>query len=269
MRTQIVDDIETINHRLFELYRKWSEECFSSEVKCVLTKHNYNYPQLVRCFDNSYTDKRIMFFGKEAHDVEPWDYSNSFVKNEDFDTNKLWKYDKDILSSSALNTFYLKTRKLICNYKDCENYDERARSLFSVINNNLNKTAPKGNHEPFDGVAAKVGIYKEFIFEGCFSNIFMHELRILEPQKIILLCGKGYDLHIERAFGKEFMAKMYSARTQCDFFIKRDIGYSFEINGYEVLHCFHPSTHFRKEKRDEYNTLLKEFVSDSNIVTEH
>lgn len=255
-----MDDVERINGRLLELYNAWIMECFTDDVKSELTSNQYNHPQLVKCFDRSYFDKRIMVYGKEAHDICPWKFNKDFAEEKDFKTDELWGYDVDILSGKAKNTFYLKTRKIICQYHEGDVYDKRRSELFSVLTNNLNKTAPKGAYEPCDGIANNLGIYKDFEFEGYVANVFIHELRILEPKKIILLCGKGYDLHIKRAFGDDFASAMKEAQAECDFFIKKELGYSFEVDKYKVLHCFHPSTRLRKTKRVEYNTMLEQFV---------
>jgi len=252
---------ESINSQLFELYSTWERECFPNLARVRLVAKEYNWPQMLRIFSASYFERRIMIFGKEAHDTKSiFPGEETFAPLSSFE-NEIWEYDHQIVTNTAANTFYLKTRKLICGISDEDDIYKRKSNLFSVLPNNLNKLSIRGKHERYNGLAASLGVYSRFEFDGQCGNIFDHELLILKPERIVLLCGMNYDNHIKRALGNDFYDCMIRARNEVDFRINKDVSYTFETSQYKAIHCIHPSAHMNKESRERYNEQLRDFCS--------
>ena len=101
--------------------------------------------------------------------------------------------------------------------------------LFSVLHNNLNKTSKNGKFEKrYDSksrcayLSFQNALYKDFEFDGFTGNVFLHEIRILKPNKLLFISGTGYNKHIIGDFGEAFF----------DRIVKKLIG---ELNKKETL----------------------------------
>lgn len=276
-----------LNNRLLSLYKKWllvmREKGLNNLRNLSVGKYKLNGMQLLTAFD-SYVENpiKIMTFGKEAHTSEGdvIEFNDNYQKDiyYAYDYAIAHRYDKkvNIPAKDAPNTFYLKARKIISGiYEDNSNLDES--KVLSVLNNNLNKTSLSGRWTPCSSNAKNDNlrdsdldsiVYLKFDNENLNANIFLHEINILRPTHIILICGKGYDEHIKRAFGIPFFEQLQEHNKNLS--INNPCGEIFSISydelGLEhnknekikIMQTIHPSAHMGY-KRTEYHNKLKCF----------
>lgn len=271
-------ETEETNERLRSLYEKWFEIIKNNESTLKELKNSQNqplsFPDLLTCTDPYFeSENKIMIVGKEANHDYPLfdnfcDFGDKYLTNEFHQ----YKYQYDIANGDK-NSYFEKTRKLICNITS--NDDENGKKVMSVLVNNLNKISLGGEYTECNSALNK--IYEPFCFEGCNENIFVHELRILKPTHIILLCGKNYNNHIKRAYGEDFYKELEKDNDK--FFIKvmpvkeakifkfKDVAqdtksFSDDIS-FSVIHCIHPSARLG-EYREKYDEEIRKFSSIDN-----
>lgn len=280
-------ETRSLNERLMTLYKKWfyvmHKNGLNSLEKLSIDNYKLNGMQLLTAFD-SYVQNtiKIMTFGKEAHtnNGEVTKFNMNYQRDEyySYDYAIAHRYDKglSIPAKEAPNTFYLKARKIISGiYEDNSNLNEK--KVLSILNNNLNKTSFSGRWTPCSKNAKNDElrnsnldniVYSKFPNEDLNANIFLHEINILKPTHIVLLCGKGYDKHIERAFGKHFLDKLQENNKNLS--INNPCGKVFEIpcielglpdSNYDkikIIQTIHPNAHLGN-KRIDYHNKLKDF----------
>ena len=217
---------------------------------------------MLTCTDQ-YLKHRTWMIGKESHyQDERWDlYSIKKIYLKD-----VWyTYDDNILNNKAYNTEFLKTRKIIAG---CDPYDSSPKCMGALINN-LNKVSLQGNYTPVEDRFRE--IYEPFEYNGKKLNVFQHELLILQPQKIVCCCGKGYNEHITRAFGKKALERIVATKDYMEYGIKEDkkqcICVTFNkdelvkgLGKIEFMLAIHPSARMRKNVREKYNKTIRKYV---------
>lgn len=287
------DTIET-NIQLKKMYQEWLDT-FNDNVLNEFAFDKFNGIQYLTCTDSYLKKKaRIMILGQEANST---DYK---FKNYKKDFKEIYQHDKYYSYEYAIShpsetpvahrpkTFYLSTRELICDYKECN----PENTICSALVNNLNKTSFMGNHTPcFNGRKTRSkkykdiyklinafdkSFYKKFSFNNLKDkNVFIHELNILRPTHLIFLCGKGYNNHIKRDFGESFFdivkKNIYSLKindtpVSAPVTIKREkIEELFGIHNYDsikILFTIHPSSHMTIETRKKYNDAIEKFCKE-------
>ena len=280
-------ETKELNLKLFSLYRKWFEVMHENGLNNLgnicIDNCKLNGMHLLTAFD-SYVENpvRIMTLGKEAHTDEGdvTELNSNYQKDVyySYDYAIAHRYDDEvnIPAKDARNTFYLKARKIISGINENnDNLDEG--KVLSILNNNLNKTSFSGRWTPCSNNAKNIElrnsnlddiIYSRFEVDKLNCNIFLHEINILRPNHIIFLCGKGYEHHIERAFGKDFLEKLQkynktiSINNPCGdaFCISyNDLGLNSNSDEkIKIIQTIHPSARLGNKRRD-YHTKLKDF----------
>lgn len=212
-------EAKKINCKLKEMYKKW-QDVVAEAYNTLDDKENWCDLQLLTCFDPYIkASGKIMFYGKEAaaHAGDPSQI------NPLYQTDKYYSYDTSIVNrvvgnnepDKARNTEFNKARKVICGIEEKgetkETENQIYEKLFSVLHNNLNKTSKNGKYEKrYDSkrqcsyLDFQNAVYKDFEFDGFTGNVFLHEIRILKPNKLLFISGTGYDKHIIGDFGEAF-----------------------------------------------------------------
>lgn len=263
---ECVNSEETIeiNKKLREMYEVWINNIKDMPMMKEDNKQ-ITYPQMLTCTDQ-YLKHRVWMIGKEAHHGnEVWDifdYKEKYIKDE-----AVWyKYENEIIQNKANKTQYLKARKIIAG---CDPYDFSPQCMAALVNN-LNKVS-KGGKETHDYDSFKK-IYEPFMYDGKILNVFQHELLILKPKKIVCCCGKGYNKHLERAFGYKVLNKIVNNEAYNQYGVTFDKIQCFEVTfdddeiveglgSIKFMLAIHPSAHLRKDVREGYNSKISEFVS--------
>lgn len=124
--------------------------------------------------------------------------------------------------------------------------------------NNIAKFAAStnGKHPPISSKDSLwKSMYKEFAFNGKTATIYQHELEILKPGKILLLCGPGRKNAIELAFQFEsgFIDRFVPHLN------KDKCANQFEYNNITFMYALHPQAHMNTETRKEYDTRIEKF----------
>ncbi|MBQ8183829.1 MAG: hypothetical protein IJ025_08045 [Clostridia bacterium] len=163
-----------------------------------------------------------------------------------------------------------------------ESFDSYAKGIDNIINNqkktrfcqkikmvreqgglinNIAKFAlnKNGKHPPIsqqDDFWRKM--YEKFEFRGEIATIYQHELKILKPNKILLLCGPGRKRAVEIAFQFE--------NGFIDNFVPRlnkdKCANQFEYNDITFMYALHPQAHMNAETRKEYDTRIENFLKN-------
>lgn len=262
------------NNQLKPMYEAWSKlinKMVDNLPEDILSK--LTSPSLLTCSDSYLkSNKRIMFIGREAHH-DKGSLNDVFCENS-YLTDEYTDYEDEIVKGEAKETNFLKTRRLLSGFDD---YNSRLTGqvkdgfkLMSLLVNNLNKTSFSGKATKCD--ADLNTIYQKFKYDGsCIeANVFIHELNILKPDVLVMLCGRGYDEHIIRAFGENFYEYIKSKQV---FDVKQNIKAVSEIilidkekvkawfgiddYSFSVVYGFHPSARLKKEIRVEYEKALR------------
>ena len=277
----------TINKKLWDMY-----ELFYQHIKEEAKRHTnfssdkYNGIQLLTCFD-SYINKtnKIMCFGKEANT----NAGELFHFSENYQNDIWYSYEYAIAhindesiyipKKDCPQTFYLKTRKAISGFDEKATAEIREKQILSILNNNLNKTSFNGKRPEWNEQLSKI-IYSEYDFDNFSGNIFLHELNILRPTHLVFISGKGYTAEIKRAFGEEFLSRIFpllsclklpkKGNNQLPVPVsepltlrKEEIENLWGIKNYSslnIIYAFHPSAHLSKA-RDRYIEELCSFVT--------
>ena len=276
-----------INKQLKEMYSIWLNS-FENDFLSLQNIEVYNGIQYLTCFD-SYVDNPIKLttIGKEANskDYKLKEFKKDFAEIYQHDMNYSYEYaishPNESYARNRKNTFYLKTRKIVCgikeaNYNNFKSKDQLLeKMLLSVLNNNLNKFSKNGQYTPCDDNTNNI-YAGSFNFKDLSANVFIHELNILRPTHIIFWCGKNYDNHIIRAFGNNFYKEVFSKldinfshKTVSDIFYlyNKDIESLFKIKNYfsdekqplKILYSYHPSAHI-KNREKAYNNKITNFL---------
>jgi len=272
-------DTQLKNKQLKEMYQEWLKK-IDDNVLANDNTSKYNGIQYLT-YSDSYLNKsaKIMIFGREANTQ---DYK--FDNRQDF-FDKIYQHDlcysyeyaiahpNESYAKDRKNTFYLKTRKLICGFND-DKPDEA--SICSVLINNLNKTSFMGKFTPCDKDFDN-SLYSDFDYNGLKKNVFIHELNILRPTHLIFLCGKGYDNHIIRNFGENFYKEIEilikdisSKKNPVSGTKTLEPGKVKDLLGIEnygelkILYATHPSAPMKGNIRDEYKSKLEKFIKIQN-----
>lgn len=271
--TKLIETQKT-NKQLMDLYSAWYNHMISKGLENICDKGKYNGMHLLTCFDTyTKTKNKIMLFGKEANSKD----GQIDIFDNNYQSDAYYSYDYAICNpdkakkSDRPNTFFLKTRKLISGLSANEtpSYDK----VLSVLPNNLNKTSFKGRYTPCNEDIDKI-VYSDFIYNGLSRNIFIHELNILRPTHLAYLCGKGYNEHIKRDFGKKFyemnkdiINKLSVKNSPVSKVIRLDkeqIKELFGIDDYEyinIIFTIHPSAHMKTDIRNSYEQSLMNFIN--------
>jgi len=292
---------KTINAKLLAMYEKWYDSWykgnesryanFSTSCKGHPDQMVYlNKPLLLTCTD-AYLGNRVILFGKEAHDT---DSSLSCFRCEldrYFDSST-YKYDTAIRfderengKKKARNTEFLKARKICAELESNVFFSEDSDSFkkFSgVLVNNLNKVSYGGRMTSAEKRLEE--IYAPFEFDKKTGNVFYHEFRILQPRKVLFLCGRGYTKHLIRDFGPSFSEELISGKlisskgalalredeTSILVSVPKTLVSENECNlenehSIEYIYGYHPSfLQYNGKKRNQYYKSITAFVK-SNI----
>ena len=127
---------------------------------------------------------------------------------------------------------------------------------FSYKDNN--KNPPVGIHDIF-----WKEMYKTFEFNGKKKTIYQHELDILKPKKVILLCGPGRVNAIIKAFNDEDNDNAFKEKLITPKLDKDNCVCCFSHNNIEFLYGLHPSAFMKKEIRTEYNKRIDKFINSN------
>lgn len=127
--------------------------------------------------------------------------------------------------------------------------------------NNIAKfaTSTNGKHPPVsqkDTFWKKM--YEEFEFNGEMATIYQHELEILKPKKILLLCGPGR----KRAVKLAFQFKSGFIDEYIPHLNKAQCANRFEHNSIEFMYALHPQAHMNSETRKEYDEQIEDFLKN-------
>ena len=270
------------NEQLKKMYHKWLEH-IDSQLDNSKSYSGYNGIQYLTCFD-SYLQSdfpRIMIFGREANSADyAFDKRNDNFKDI-YRHDLYYSYEyaishpQDSYAKHRAKTRFLQTRKLICSFKDNEPSE---KDILSVSVNNLNKISKGGKYTPCDDNIDEI-IYSDFWYNDLKANIFIHELNILRPTHLVFLCGKGYNNHIKRDFGKKFYDNVNIANiinnsinvketpvSKPDMLDKQQIQTIFGLEDYEcfnLIFAIHPSAHMSADIRNKYEEELRNFIEEN------
>lgn len=266
-----------INNALKELYGEWVFHWYSDSPESSYQKaskkyktetYHLTYPCLLTCTDG-YLKSRTIMYGQEEH------YHIDKKQNplDSFLQDAQYKFPTRIVNGKADKTQYLRTRFVIpglakapyyafpqfpLNEKDCVTFN-------SVLSNNVNKFSYCGQHTRVEDVPEE--LYHEILFNGVSCSIFLHELKILKPQRLVLLTGKGYGGQVSRDFGRlgdriiaEYHNLSYSSLVY-GFMLDREEVKELTNGIYEEsLHIvigYHPGAYMKKETRNKYYQKLE------------
>ncbi len=251
-----------MNSKLKELYVAWFKFLEDKNISKEL-----NEPQLLTVNEKIWnSDVRIMMFGKEANTNEKRfvNMIENSVAEVEAQQKAYSDYEKKIANGKADIEYFLKTRLLLCGIDDY-NTNLPIEDVQKVLVNNLNKSYVKDEEDKRTDEYKK--LYLPFEFDGKTQNIFMHELNILRPTHIPLVCGKGYDEHIKDNFGEDFYNKIKNHRIiakkqDIESKLNDIIDYTFMAIKLtvKVIYAPHPSARLSGEAREAYNNLLKNFI---------
>ena len=295
------DKTNIINTKLLAMYEKWYEnwyrnneklyDNFSKSYKSHPDKKFYlNKPLLLTCTD-AYLKHRVILFGKEAHDTDSSISCFRYELDHYFDPST-YEYDTAIRfderengKKKARNTEFLKIRKICAELESDISFSEDAdsfREFSGVLVNNLNKVSYGGRMTSAEKRLEE--IYAPFYFDEKYGNVFYHEFRILQPRKVLFLCGRGYTKHLLRDFGTYFSDKLISSKLICSKntlslrddetgmlvstpnILASENEYNLENEcSIEYIYGYHPSfLQYNGKKRNQYYKSITAFVK-SNI----
>lgn len=288
-----LNETQAINDQLMGLYTAWFKHMKNNGLDEIGESNKFNGMHLLTCFD-AYVNKKnkIMLYGKEANSQD----GRIEIFDKNYQNDAYYTYDYAIVNpdktskKESYNRFFLKTRKIVSDIEDGETqtYDK----VLSILNNNLNKTSFMGkytpcfNNNPYKGKKQELYqlvnkmeniVYSEFEFNGIKRNIFIHELNILRPTHLVFLCGKGYNNHIKRDFGKKFYDNVNIANiinnsinvketpvSKPVMLDKQQIQKIFGLEDYEcfnLIFAIHPSAHMTVNIRNKYEVTLSDFIN--------
>lgn len=259
------------NNRLKPMYEVWAKLINEISGKYPETKYkDLTSPSLLTCSDSYLKrEKKIMLIGKEAHhDRVP--LSDVFYRNR-YLTDQYYDYEYEIFKGSARESNFLKTRRLLSGINDYNSRltgrSENGFDIMSLLVNNLNKTSYLGQKTAC--TEDLQFIYEPFVYDGLKANVFVHELNILRPDVLVMLTGRGYDKHIERAFGNEFYNFIKSEHAFNIEQNKKTVSDTIRIDtetiekwygikkySFNVIYGFHPSSRMKKQARCQYEESL-------------
>ena len=102
-------------------------------------------------------------------------------------------------------------------------------------------------------------MYASFKYNETDGTIYQHELNILKPTKILLLCGPGRKQAIECAFGFEKgIPDNWIPHLNTEDCVK--IFKSEEYKDITFMYTLHPQAHMSAEIRQKYDNEIKEFL---------
>ncbi len=274
VRNKKMPETNILNIQLQEMYINWLEN-INTKIKALggYDFSEYNGIQYLTCFDSYLqSNSKILIFGREANSA---DYAFD-KRNDNF--NDIYRHDlyysyeyaishpQDSYAKHRAKTRFLQTRKLICGFDDNAPSE---KDILSVLVNNLNKISKGGKYTPCDDNIDKI-IYSDFSHKGLTANIFIHELNILRPTHLVFLCGKGYNNHIKRDFGKDFYNMVYESINKLSVkdkpisgpftLDKQKIQTIFGFEDYEhinLIFALHPSAHMKGKIRNKYEEELR------------
>lgn len=261
-------------YQLKPMYEAWKSELEKNRDEYEKNDDfkKLNSLRLLACSD-TYLERenKIMLIGREEH-CDKGSWCDAFSEKS-YLTEAYYDYEKEIIFGRAKNTNYLKTRRLLSSIDDfCEKlkgtFDDGAR-IMSLLSNNLNKTSIDGTKTSSNDYKI---FYKPFIYNGLQANVFIHELNILKPDTIVILCGKGYDGHIKRAFGEKFFEYIKEEINDINIFRKplsnvinidvECVKKWYNIDGYsfKIMFGLHPSARMKKDIRELYYKNLQSIL---------
>lgn len=277
-------ETRAINQKLRSLYTMWyvqKVESFNQDNIIEEKEKSLNPLHLLTCTD-SYLESinRVMVFGQEAHDTLNENTLYTFPPEKYYLSEESYSYNKSIHAGDrkkAPRTLFLKQRLKIAGL-DLDSLGSGALTdhdvvrFESVLLNNLNKTSYKGDHTPVKSDGILADIYQNVEYEAKSYTVFEHEFRILRPNRIVFLCGKGYGRHIERDFStmldyngviKPALNKLSLKDDNC--IVSAPISFQYEDVANETIHarailCYHPNAHMTYGQRKDYNREILEFI---------
>ena len=276
---------KSINAKLLAMYKKWYESwykgnesryaSFSTSCKGHPDEMVYlNKPLLLTCTD-AYLENRVILFGKEAHDT---DSSISCFRCEldHYYDSSTYKYDRAIRfdereagKKKAPNREFLKIRKICAELKGNTSFKDRPddfRIFTGVLVNNLNKVSYGGNKTPVEDSLGD--IYKDFRYDIYYNdpkNVFFYEFSILEPKKVLFLCG-DYIEHLNRDFGSAVAQKLeaswktLSTKEGSLKLVSDPDTFQYAGNTVEYVYGYHPSYPGLRKHLKIYEDAIERFI---------
>lgn len=215
---------------LRELY-----SCYEEHLKnhTNISLENYSEGYYLNTAHTGYKKGRIILYGQEANG---WDKTfDSYAEGIE-----------DIINNRKKTPFCQKIQKV---WEQC-----------GLINNIAKFAAStNGKHPPIsskDSFWEKM--YEKFEFNGKKATIYQHELEILKPGKILLLCGPGRKHAIELAFQFEsgFIDRFVPHLN------KDKCANQFKYNDITFMYALHPQAHMNSETRKEYDEQIEDFLKN-------
>lgn len=187
---------------------------------------------------SNYNKGGIILYGQEANG---WD--------KDFNTYAVGLID---IIENQRKTPFCKIVKIVWENNGLINNIAK----FSYKDNN--KNLPVSPNDDFWGK-----MYKPFKFKDTEKTIYQHELDILKPKKVILLCGPGRVNAITKAFNDEDNDNAFKEKLITPKLDKDNCVCCFSHNNIEFLYGLHPSAFMKKEIRTEYNKRIDKFINSN------
>lgn len=206
---------------------------------------------------------------KNAKDVSFEIYSNGYYLNP---ANTSYKQGGIILYGQEPNgwdkPFYWYTEGIedIINTRKKTRFCKKIQEVWEQggLINNIAKFATSTNGKQLP-VSQKdtfwEKVYEKFEFKGKKATIYQHELEILKPKKVLLLCGPTRKRAVELAF----QLKSGSIDENVPHLNKNDCAKRFTISEYdqiEFMYALHPQAHMNSETRKEYDKRIEDFLKN-------
>ena len=267
-------ETKQINEKLKALYNTWYLNCVEPFRKSSFSEQErlLNPLHLLTCTDSYLgSENKTIVFGQESHDTKNehtlWDWAPVDYYLEE----SSYAYSKSIHEGNrklAPKTLFLKQRFKLAGLDPKGNLDSDVDKLKfeSILLNNLNKTSYKGSHTPIKkdgGILDK--LYQNIEFEGKKLTIFEHEVCILRPDRIIIMCGRSYLSHLKRDFKTMLSFQNIDEAVKKlsinNCLVSAPIQIAYEESLTSILLTYHPNAHMTTYQRCDYDNKLRAFIA--------
>lgn len=214
-----MDTLLELNNELKDLYLCW-EKNYNITNNYFQDNEDYSKSYYLQA-DDMYLNNRTIIYGQEAN---AW--------NENIDTYLdviRNKFKNDTKKTPFIKTIILFNNALINNISKISKITFK-NGIKKGINTNIN------------------GMYESFFFSNGRKTLFQHEIDILKPNKVILLCGSKYKNRIQKAFDVK-IEETLNIKTKLFIRFK---GY----NDIDFFYTCHPNARLSTQVRNLYNDEL-------------